>query len=267
MKQEKVKVLWNKRVGPSCYRIGLACSAVYTDAVPGQFIMLGLCDTLSPFLRRPFSIHRLIYSDKRLKGLELLYKVVGKCTGMLAEHREGDCVDLLGPLGNGFSIPGGVGDVFVVAGGVGVAPIIFLLSNLREKAAGFSRTELFLGGGTDTDLLCMDELKNFGTITHFVTEDGSEGEKGLVTDVLKVAVDKNKPDIIFACGPIGMLKAVSVIAENFSVACQVSTEAVMACGFGVCLGCAVERKNSPESGYMHTCLDGPVFDSGTIKFQ
>ncbi len=267
MQQEKVRILWNNRISPSCYRIGLACGLSYVDAVPGQFIMLGLCDKRSPLLRRPFSIHRLIYNDMGLIGLELLYKVVGACTEMLAGHQEGDCVDLLGPLGNGFSIPGTARDIFVVAGGFGIAPVIFLFSHLQKRAADLSGIHLFLGGGTADDLLCKDELAHFEILTHFVTEDGSEGEKGLVTDVLEGTVDRNKPDIIYACGPTGMLKTIARIAEKSSVPCQVSTETVMACGFGVCLGCAVERNNSLEKSYMHTCVDGPVFDSRVIKIQ
>ncbi len=267
MKQEKVKILWNNRVSPSCYKLGLACSPEYVDAVPGQFVMLGLCDKQFPLLRRPFSIHRLIYTNMGLIGIELLYKVVGDCTGILARYKEGDYVELLGPLGKGFAIPEGACNIFIVAGGFGIAPVIFLLSYLERQVADFPGIHMFLGGGTDTDLLCADELKNFEIVTHFVTEDGSEGEKGLVTDVLEAAVYENKPDIIYACGPLGMLKKVAGIADKFSVSCQVSTESVMACGFGVCLGCAVERNNSLETSYMHTCIDGPVFDSKAIKFN
>jgi len=131
MYQEKVKVLWNNRVGPECYRIGLKCHRGYSSAKPGQFIMLRFPGQIAPFLRRPFSIHRLITSDNHTAGIELLYKVVGEGTKKLSECKKGDFVDILGPLGNGFPFSGLYKRIFIVAGGFGVAPMLFVALTLQ----------------------------------------------------------------------------------------------------------------------------------------
>jgi dihydroorotate dehydrogenase electron transfer subunit len=125
MKQENVEVLWNHRLTPSCYKIGLRASDHFLAAIPGQFIMLRLGDQMDPLLRRPFSIHQLIIRDDVFKGIELLYKVVGAGTQKLAQLSPGDRVDILGPLGNGFFLPGNARQIFIVAGGIGVAPMLF----------------------------------------------------------------------------------------------------------------------------------------------
>lgn len=266
MKQEKAEILWNNQVSPSCYTIGLSCDIAYKEAVPGQFIMLSLYNQGSPFLRRPFSIHGLVADTEGLIRLEILYKVVGEFTALLAGQKPGESADLMGPLGKGFSIQNGLKDICIVAGGVGIAPLIFLLSRLRENTSDFSRIQVFLGGATGTDLLCLDELEKFNMKVHPFTEDGSTGQKGLVTDTLEAVIERKKPDIIYACGPSGMLKTVANLAEKHTVFCQVSIETMMGCGFGVCLGCAIEKRKTQGEGYWHACMDGPVFDSTMLRF-
>lgn len=266
MIQGKVQVLWNNKIGPSYYRIGLKCDRGYSDAKPGQFIMLRLSDQIAPLLRRPFSIHRLITSDGGIKGIEILYKVVGKCTTRLSLCKNGDIVDILGPLGNGFSIPSNYNRIFIVAGGIGVAPMLFLVSFLKEKNIDVSAGKVFLGGRTKDDLLCKDEFLRCGMTVHITTDDGSAGERCFVTHPLETAVKETPPDIIYACGPLQMLKCVVNIAEKYEVPCQVSIETIMACGMGACLGCAVEGKET-FAKYMHACVDGPVFDARKLKMD
>lgn len=264
MFQENVQVLWNKKVGPSFYTLGLTCNRGYADAVPGQFIMLRIPDQKEPLLRRPFSIHRLIYDGGHLKGIEILYKVVGECTKRYSELMEGHRVDLMGPLGNGFSVLTNVHHIYIAAGGIGVAPLIFLVQFLKKKGLDLSACDVFLGGRSKEEVLCKDEFMRHGTKIYITTDDGSEGEKGLVTDPLEAGMIQNPPDIIYACGPPAMLKSVARIAESNKVPCQVSIETVMACGMGACLGCAVEGKK--DSGkYRHACIDGPVFDAADLK--
>ena len=135
MDQEKIKVLWNKRVGPGYSRIGLKSHEGYASAKPGQFIMLRFPGQIATFLRRPFSIHRLIASDKHTTGIELLYRVVGEGTKKLSECKKGDFVDILGPLGNGFSFSEHYKRIYIVAGGIGVAPMLFLVLSLQEHIA------------------------------------------------------------------------------------------------------------------------------------
>lgn len=262
MLQEKAKVLFNKKAGPSYFRIGLTCHNGYAKAQPGQFIMLHLPKQHTSLLPRPFSIHRLITAKGRIQGIELLFKVVGGCTEKLSKYKQGDYLDLLGPLGRGFIIPDKYQHLFIVSGGIGVAPLFFLASSLRAKMADPSTCKLFTGGRSKHDILCIDDFSKLDIIISIATDDGSLGEKGLVTELLEAAIKENPPDIICACGPFAMLASVARIAERYSVPCQVSIETIIACGIGACLGCAVEGKSDK---YLHACVDGPVFDATALK--
>ncbi|MEA3278974.1 MAG: dihydroorotate dehydrogenase electron transfer subunit [Thermodesulfobacteriota bacterium] len=266
MIQEKVRVLWNRKVSSSCYKIGLERSRKYLDSEPGQFIMLRLPDQPVPFLRRPFSIHRLIKKDDRIEGIELLYKVVGAGTEKLSGYKTGDYVDIVGPLGTGFAVADNYRRIFIVGGGIGIAPLLFLALTLNEKGVDLSGSTLFLGGRTEDEILCKDDFADLKLGIQIITDDGSSGEKGLVTDLLERGIKEKKPDIICACGPFAMLESVARIAETYSVPCRISIETIMACGIGACLGCAVEKKNG-SGKYLHACMDGPVFDASTLKMS
>ena len=265
MFQHPAKVLWNKKVSSGCYKIGLTCSAYYSAAKPGQFIMLRLARQSDPLLRRPFSIHNVIISNGQAEGLELLYKVVGKGTAVMARQQPGDTVDILGPLGTGFIIPRQARGIHLVAGGIGVAPLVFLASQLHRNNFDFSNCRVFIGGQTKEDLLCRDDFVQLGLTVDTTTDDGSAGDQCLITHPLEDVVEQIKPDIIVACGPMEMLACIIGITEKYDVPCQVSIETLMACGMGACLGCAVEGRGRPDR-YLHACLDGPVFDAAELKF-
>jgi len=264
IKHETVKVLSNIQLGTGYYRIRLNCHRDYAQAHPGQFVMVRFPQQMDPLLPRPFSIHRLIKQAGVVTALELLYKVVGKGTQMLSLRQPGDYLNLTGPLGHGFAVAAGVEHIKIAAGGIGVAPMIFLLDYLYEQKHDLAGVEVFLGGRSKADLLCLDEFSNFGLPLHLTTDDGSSGDRCLVTDPLEIAVVENRPDIIFACGPMEMIACVAGIAEKHGVACQVSIEAMMACGMGACLGCAVAGRKSSDK-YLHACLNGPVFDISELK--
>jgi dihydroorotate dehydrogenase electron transfer subunit len=264
MFQHPAKVLWNKKISSGCYKIGLTCSEYYSAAKPGQFIMLRLAQQSDPLLRRPFSIHNLIISKGQAEGLELLYKVVGKGTAIMARQKPGDRVDVLGPLGTGFIIPRQAKRIHMVAGGIGVAPMVFLASQLYRNDFDFSNCRVFIGGRTQEDLLCRDDFVQLGLKVDTTTDDGSAGDQCLVTHPLELAVDRNAPDMIVACGPMAMLACVIGIADKHRIPCQVSIETMMACGMGACLGCAVEGR-ADQGRYLHACLDGPVFDAADLK--
>ena len=264
MFQEKAKVLWNRSIGPGYYRIGLTCHHRYKFAKPGQFIMLRFPGQITPFLRRPYSIHQIIYENDRVVGIELLYKVVGEGTEKLSGCRVDDGLDILGPLGNGFTFPSHYKTVYLVAGGIGVAPMVFLASYLKAEGADIDKIQTFLGGRSKDDLLCKDAFLDIGIKIQVTTDDGSEGDRCYITHPLEMTSKKDRPDIIYACGPLDMLKCVVGIAEKYHVPCQVSVETMMACGMGACLGCAVEQKG-PEKAYLHACVDGPVFDITAIN--
>lgn len=264
MAQEQVRVLWNKEITPSYWHIGLEGEKASALALAGQFIMLKTDDRIDPLLRRPFSIHQVTRESGKITGLEILYKVVGTVTGRLSRMRKGDIIDLVGPLGNGFDVAKTNKKVFITAGGIGVAPFVYLADKLIEEKTDPELCNVFIGGRSESDILCKAYFEKLGMKVHIATDDGSIGYKGLVTDLISAELQKGKPDIIYSCGPHPMLKAVADIAAKNEIKCLVSTETLMACGLGACLGCAVEDVKNEEE-YLHVCVNGPVFDSEIIK--
>ena len=264
MYQETARVLWNKQIGSEYFRIGLSCKQGFASSIPGQFVMLRVVDHIAPLLRRPFSIHRFIRDKDVTTGIELLYKVVGEGTQKLSFCRSGDSLNILGPLGRGFTVSNDYERIFIAAGGIGVAPMVFLADVLNQRNFDLTRVHLFLGGRSKEDILCKEVFSSLGISVCTTTDDGTEGDQCLVTSPLEVEVEALKPDIIYACGPLEMLKCVIGIAENHSIPCEVSIETAMACGIGVCLGCAVENRKSCEK-YLHACMDGPVFNAREIN--
>jgi dihydroorotate dehydrogenase electron transfer subunit len=264
MMQEKAQVLWNRRIASVCYKIGLKCGGDFSAAIPGQFIMVRSAEKMDPLLSRPFSIHQLLVKNDVFEGLELLFKVVGAGTQKLSRCKPGDVLDILGPLGKGFSIPDAVQRIFIVAGGIGVAPIPFLISKLIKKGIDPAGCKVFLGGKSRDDLLCLQDFSNLGICARTTTDDGSFGDQCLVTDPVEIELARSGADIMYACGPKGMLTCVIDIAERSGIPCQVSIETMMACGLGACLGCAVESRREPDK-YLHACSDGPVFDARVLK--
>ncbi len=260
---QEAKVLWNRRQGSGCYRMGFQCDVGIATAAPGQFIMVRLKGQKIPMLRRPFSIHQVIKEGTRIKGFEILYKVVGQGTALLADSRAGEGIDVLGPLGRGFSLNSEHKTVFCIAGGIGVAPFMFLISRMLEAGFDMSRVAVFLGGRSRNDLLCTEDFKAVGVSLTLTTDDGSRGQRGLVTSPLEAAVKRSRPDMLYACGPVPMLQKVIALSKDYDLACQVSVETVMACGMGACLGCAVEGTTAHQP-YRHACVDGPVFDAEDI---
>jgi len=260
---QKATVLWNRQESRDCYCMGFQCDKNIDAADPGQFVMVRLKGQKSPFLRRPFSIHGCIVESGRIKGFEILYKVVGDTTAQLAACGKDQDIDILGPLGKGFCLPQTSRRVCFVSGGIGVAPFAFLADRMQANAYDLSRVTVFLGGRTKDDLLCIDRFERAGMTLRLTTDDGSAGEKALVTESLEAHIIKDRPDMIYACGPELMLKKVVSISKHYDIPCQVSIETMMACGMGACLGCAVEGK-SVDRPYLHACVDGPVFDAGEI---
>lgn len=261
--QKTAHVLWNRSIGSDYFHMGIQTDKGYETSIPGQFVMLRLGDRKSPLLRRPFSIHRLIVRKERIIGIELLYKVVGEGTEILSGYRSEDPIDLLGPLGNGFTVDDTHDTIFMVGGGIGIAPLLFLMDDLLSKGIDLARTTLFLGGKSKADLLCKDVFTEMGITVYTTTDDGSEGDQCVVTLPLETAVNGGAPDVIYACGPVAMLKCVVDIAAHHAIPCQISMETTMACGIGVCLGCAVEQPGDAKQ-YAHVCRDGPVFQSDRI---
>lgn len=263
MINETAQVLWNRQVGPNHCKIGLTCAPQYVDAVAGQFVMLKTTDSMTPLLRRPFSIHRLIHRGERGLGIEILLKVVGKGTRQLYALQKGDTLDMMGPLGTGFDIDQGVRRTVLIAGGIGIAPMLFLAYRMLETGMNMNDCDLFLGGHTADDLVCVDEFVKIGMRVHVTTDDGSRGEACTVTEPVFRIVDHQRTEAVYACGPMPMLQCVADIVAPHGTPCQVSIETLMACGIGACVGCAVPSR---EGGtYLHACVDGPVFDISRLR--
>jgi len=263
MIQNAFPVTANRRISGACYKMTLAAPEIAATARPGQFVMIRPGRDMKPFLPRPFSIHRISNQNGEL---ELLYRVVGDGTRQMAGLAAGRSLDMLGPLGKGFQIEQAFKKVSIIAGGIGVAPLVFLAEVLAAGNSGPVRAEVFIGGATAGDVLCRDEFTRLKMQVHISTDDGSAGYHGFVTELFAKTISAETPDMVFACGPPAMLRAVAQITAAKKIPCQVSVETIMACGIGACLGCAI--KSSGDSGnYKHACRDGPVFFTTDIDIN
>ena len=239
-------IVQNKKFNDAYYVMSLENEYISARALPGQFVQVS-CGENDPLLRRPFAVYQV-----NNRSFSFLYKVVGRGTQALSSLKNGDTLSVLGPLGNSFSTDK-AGDVILIAGGVGIGPIRYLASYLQAKHKAFT---LIYGGKNSDHIVDFDGIANEYAKYMVVTEDGSVGKKGLVTEAMALlSMDSNT--IIQACGPEAMLKSVVSIAKKKDVSSEVSLEARMACGFGVCLGCVVETS---AGDYQKVCDDGPVFD-------
>ncbi len=215
---------------------------IASESRPGQFVTVCCGDEV--LLRRPFSIHRV-----RDEHIELLFAQVGQGTRWLAARNKGEALDILGPLGNGFEIYPDSRNLLLAGGGIGIAPLIYL----AEKAVsdGFS-VKLVIGAKTKSGL--FSEVLQGAEIIQ-ITEDGSAGEKGIITDMLPPLVEW--ADQIFTCGPVPMYNSMAGRSDEFKgKSVQILMEQVMACGVGACRGCAV----TTHEGIKMVCCDGPVFE-------
>jgi dihydroorotate dehydrogenase electron transfer subunit len=260
MIQETATVLWNRPVSSGYAKIGLTCTPTYLQARPGQFVTLRLPDQTTPLLRRPFSIHRCIGGENEIKGIEILYKIVGPFTRKLSQAKEEDRIDLLGPLGHGFTVSDKYHSIALVAGGIGIAPLVFLHEAFINLGFSFATSAVFIGGRSQSDILCTSDFHPSQIHAFITTEDGSDGETGMVVAPLSRWLKSHRPDMMYACGPMPMLKAVIAIARLENIACEVSVETIMACGIGACLGCAIQT-NRDLNKFKHVCVDGPVFNA------
>src|SRR3989338_257824 len=262
------KITSNKKISPTSWEMKLTCPGIAQEAKPGQFVMVRTGNDFDAFLRRPLSIHDI----KNSSSLELLYKVVGRGTEIMTGFKKGDNIDILGPLGNGFNAGNGLESAVLIAGGIGIAPLVFLLRSLIKKGIKKKNIHFLYGAKNKSEILCLNLIKNLGAKILIATEDGSLGEKGMINNqlekLLRTLTKEKSKTSIFASGPNNMLKGVSSVAEEYEIPCQISFEANMACGFGVCLGCAVKIENNDNgSRYKMVCKDGPVFDAGEIDWE
>lgn len=263
------RVLANTRLSADYSVLALAAPAVAAVALPGQFVMLKPRRGHDPLLRRPFSIFEVLHdADGAPAGLTILNKRVGTGTSLLAEAAAGDTVDCLGPLGRGFEPIDPPAEAWLVAGGVGLAPFATLADALRARRVA---TTLFYGARRSADLHCVDVFERRGVPILFSTEDGSLGDRGLITVPLARALEARGDQAVhvYACGPTPMMRAVAGLTARHGCRCHVSLEQVMGCGLGGCYSCVVrvrETSGAPPH-FVRSCSSGPVFDAARIVWE
>jgi dihydroorotate dehydrogenase electron transfer subunit len=263
------ELIENIGVAPDHFRMTIKLPASFATPQPGQFVMARDPERGEPLLSRPLSV----YGFRREGGaaiLDLLCRVAGRGTSLFSRMKSGSALNILGPLGRGFTVPEDVRQVILLAGGVGVAPLAYLLHEELLKACGTHREiTAYLGARTWELLTGLDRLENFCGV-RIATDDGSRGYHGLVTDLLNRDIGDFKPEetMIYACGPSPMIKSLGSMMAQSPIRCEVSLEERMACGMGACVGCAVAIADEQgKQDYARVCHDGPVFDIRKIVWN
>jgi len=243
------------------HRLTVFAPAIASKARPGQFVMARVSSHYDPLLRRPFSLH-----DCDGERVKIFFKVIGQGTALLAQKKPGEEADLLGPLGNGFSLPAEPGDAasILVGGGRGIAPLRFLAQKLRKLE---QKVIIFYGGKTRHDLPLAQELAAEGFELRLTTEDGSLGFKGLVTELLATELPKLKPGRLYVCGPEAMMHRIAEMSKAYPLPAEFSLEARMGCGFGVCYGCVWPIQRTSGVEFTRICQEGPVFSGEVIVWE
>ena len=254
IRQEKMRVVEQKSIAVNIFELTLQGQLVQ-DMTPGQFVHVKVSDTFEPLLRRPISIANV---DKDKNEFTMIYRAEGRGTQILSTNREGQFVDVLGPIGNGFPVeavkPGQT--ALLVGGGIGVPPLHELSKQLNARGV---KTIHVLGFQTKDVTFYENEFTALGE-THYATVDGTLGTKGFVTTVF----DEIKPefDVFYSCGPLPMLRALEQYYPEKEG--YMSFEERMACGIGACFACVCDTTESQEKAYVKVCSDGPVFPKGVV---
>ena len=262
MYAQNTQLIRREQVGPGDHLLEFDCPQIAMVARPGQFVHIRVTSGWEPLLRRPFSV---MGTNEAEGSFQVLMRTIGRGTQMLAEAQSGTEFDIMGPLGNGFALPGPEGEAILVAGGMGVAPLIFLATVLHEPDSYRYARGLF-GARREDDLCCWLEFSGVCDEFSAVTEDGSAGEQGLVTDFLAPQLERGA-GCVYACGPALMLAEVAQQCRDAEIPCYVSMEQGMGCGVGACLGCVIPICASDMQCYQRVCKDGPVFDAKIVDWE
>lgn len=251
----KSTVIEQKMIADGICSMWLDAKEIAVQAKPGQFISVYSNDK-SRVLPRPISICEI---DREKGTLRIVYRVVGKGTEEFSKAEAGDSFEILGPLGNGFPIEEAKGKkVLMIGGGIGVPPMLQTAKEIEGDA-------IIVSGYRNQDLFLKEELESAGTL-FIATEDGSVGTKGNVVDAIRE--NQIEADMMFACGPKPMLRALKNYALEKGIPCWISMEEKMACGVGACLACVCQSKDVDSHSHVHNkriCKDGPVFLSTEVE--
>lgn len=253
------EVISNEPVAEGHYLLRCSCPEIAASALPGQFIHVLIPQGSGLLLRRPFTIYTVEGTE-----ITMLYQLIGEGTTVLSGLKRSDSICVLGPLGNTFEISPVPNPAIIVGGGAGIASLMLLAAALRDRDV---HTLGLVGSMNRARLLSVEDLKAIGVETHIATDDGSVGHHGFVTELLTHTLETRELQnpIIYACGPDGMLRAVTKIAQDYRIPTQLAMENRMGCALGVCLGC-VCKVQMPDGGfeYQRVCTEGPVFNAKDI---
>lgn len=256
IRQEMMEIVSQREIAASIFKLSLKGELVKEMKEPGQFVHLKAGEGTDPLLRRPISISGI---SRREQEFTMIYRADGKGTALLSQKRPGDRIDVLGPLGSGFSpYEADAGETaLLIGGGIGVPPLYELSKQLTEKGV---RAVHILGFQTKEAVFYEAEFSRFGR-TIVTTADGTYGKKGFVTDVLGAYTEE--ASVIYACGPTMMLRALESFCSGKKL--FVSLEERMGCGIGACFACVCRTAGDTEGfGYKKVCTDGPVFRAGEV---
>jgi len=270
--QRTARTVENVRLADRTFRIRLDCPDVAAAIRPGQFVMLRLPGTSDPLLGRPFALYDTVLDGNTPTGIDVVYLVVGKMTGLLTQAQADEPVEVWGPLGNGFPVLAGAEHVVCVGGGIGQTPFLAYARELlgtrgyggdapRPRAKTVS---LYYGVRTATLAAGVEDFRSAGCDVRMASDDGSLGSKGFVTQLL--AIDRPAGPFV-GCGPEPMLHALAKLTAGWKATCYVSLETPMACGFGACFSCATRVKTPGGWDYKRVCVDGPVFDARGLQWE
>ena len=259
------EILFVKKVG-AYQAVTVVAPGIPELTRPGHFlaVQVGGPDS-SMLLRRAFAIYEV--KDRGVYGgtVEFVFAVHGRGTAWLSSRRQGDALDVVGPLGRPFRLPKSAVNVTLVGGGYGSAPLLPLAVALRERGC---RVDIVLGAGTSERLFGFLEAKRMADSISVSTDDGSMGTRGRVTDLLPAVLDRSRADAVYACGPMPMLRAVAEVAAERGLPSQVAVEESMACGIGVCMTCVLPVVGTDGLTRMvRSCVEGPVFAGDRVRWD
>jgi len=255
---EEAQVVEKEQLNPTYFRIRLNAPRISRHAMAGQFINIRMTHFYDPLLPRPMSIFRRNGDEG---WLEVLVRVVGRGSKALSQSEPGDRFTVLGPLGNGFSLPKKLPAV-LIGGGTGIAPLVFLASELSKMDVP---SMAVFGFRSQSEVCCVEEMRAFCQEVFVATDDGSYGFRGLIPDFFaRIAEEKGIDEAtLYVCGPVPMMSRIADFSRGKGYDVFLSVEAHMACGFGACVGCAVPRADG--KGFVLACVDGPVFNAKEIR--
>ncbi|HVF52694.1 MAG TPA: dihydroorotate dehydrogenase electron transfer subunit [Actinomycetota bacterium] len=266
------EVLSHKKYGEPYHSLTIVAPDIGERIRPGQFVNIRCGADRAHILRRPFSVYRVHKRGGWASTIEIVFDVRGAGTDYLAQLRGHATVDLIGPLGRGFALPKRRAHCLLVGGGIGATPLFFLADELRNEG---HRVDFVLGARGSAHLLNSIEARRVASVCRITTEDGSQGDKGRVTDVLDETLERCETEVVYSCGPHGMLGAVSRICTARKIPIQVAVEELMGCGYGACMTCVMplqrplKKGESPEDGivYARSCTEGPVFNGAVVMWN